>query len=754
MNKILRRLSLAILENDQGNASWKDPYSPDYDRQYAENVLYNTIGPLTENPRYVSEWKGNSTPPPGFKPGGQSPRWTQEEVSIAFAGDPATLFSRKSSPRSPKGSPLYRWATSVAKRYGQDPMDLYQNGFTLLAKLMQPGYDEGRSPFISWVSRSIKGAVEHGIGGSLENIKALGGEASKTIGGQKVTTGQRGIDALLKAKTPKIAKDIANQVKGKYQTTKSHDKNPDNPFGAFSSRFYEVAMNYADALESGDNDRLEAAQNRIEQLRTDIEEAQTPIRGASTGAGEAVSTTSRKHSESYKWTNTGDGPVWAKVQYKKMPNGKVKELVDPGVINKDLPPGEYEGEVRKIRTSKGVTSLDVEDPTTGKKQDLEDFGGASRLYGATMDDDPSQTMSIAGIQEAEGVYNLLQLALNTDLGFAISKSPRLQKIARDHIAANREMFSKQLDSKTGELKTDLDIGGRLTTNEFRFALRHLGPLASDYPGRGKVRANTSVPRGANNWWKPGEDPEIEPIPGGGMWESIWLREGTPASGADDIQKEMNQEYQELIKLGIAVKSNVPVADKKSEYVDPKTGQLRDIAKKSTDVLSKSAISAAKTKAIAKLTLLAKFLALEESTFYSHDPILESTDPIDRKILAEAARKIMGSLMRALRESHKRRQIYIPNSYISTVTSVVTMPSTEAMSILREHMDKHQIQQCCGREAIIKISSTDVPSFNIAASVACEDAGYDSDQYMLTIGSIARGRYSGKQGYNILKNVGR
>ena len=754
MNKLLKRLSWAIMENDQGDTSWKDPYAPGYDRQFAENALYNTIGPLTENPRYVDEWKGTGAKPPGFTPGGPAPRWTQEQVAIAFAGDPVALYDRKQSARSPKGSPLYRWATSVAKQYGQEPMDLYQNGYTLLAQLMQPGYDEARSPFISWVSRSIKGAVEHGIGGSLQNIKALGGEASKTIGGQKTATGQKGLDALVKAKTPKQAQDIAKQVKGKYQTTKSHDKHPDNPFGAFSSRFYEVAMNYADALESGDSDRTEAALSRIEQLRSDIEEAQTPIRGASTGAGEAVSTASRRHSETYRWTKTDEGFVWARVRFKKMPNGKVKELVDPGVTNPDLPPGEYEGQDRKIRTSRGVTSLDVDDPTTGKKQDLEEVGASSELYSSTDSDDPSRTMSITGIQEAEGVYNLMQLALNTDISYLINRSEKLQSIARDHIAANREMFSKQFDSKTGELKQDLDLGGRLTTNEFRFALRHLGQLAADYPGKGNVRANTNIPRGATNWWKPGEDPEIEPIPSGGMWESIWLRSGTPSFGADEIQKEMNQEYQELTQLNIPVKANVAVADKKSEYIDPKTGQLRDIAKKSTDVLSKSAISAAKTKAIAKLTLLAKFISLNESAFYSQLPILENVDLIDRRILAEAATKLMASLWRIFKEDMAKEHLHVSNKYNHNITAIVTMPSAETLMTFCEGFNKATIVESFGREAVLRMSSLDIPAFNIAATVACEDNGFRPDQYMVTVGNLIRGRYLGKSGYCTIKNVGR
>lgn len=757
MSAIFDRLTYVLAENQLDNASWKDPYSPNYDRQYAEDVLYHTIGPLTDNPRYTESWSGSATPPPGYQPGGPAPKWTQEEVSIAYAGDPGALYSTKYNPRSPKtgkyGAPLYRIAKKIAKQYGQDIMDIYQNGYTQLATMMQPGYDEGRSPFISWVTRTIKGAVEHGIGGSKAGIKALGGEATETVGGRSVATGMKGIDALKKVKTAKAARDIANQVKGKYQTTKSYDKDPGNPFGQFSSRFYEVANNYADALDSQEEDKIDAAMNRISQLQDDIERAQIPIRGASTGAGEAVSTTSRRHSATYKWTKTDDGMVWAKIQFKKMPNGKIKELVDPGVTTKELPPGDYEGQIKTLKLSKGVSSLDVEDPTTGKKQDLEAPGGGGSLYDATMDDDPSSRLSIVGMEESQMVYRALGVALNTDLDYYIEKSPKLQQIARDVIKARgAAIFTKQID-KSGEVKPQLEVGGKLTANEFRFLLRHLGPIAADYPGKGVMRTNLKTARDKPNWWKPWEDPEIEPIPSGGTWQSIWARTGSPSMGADEIQKEMNQEVAEFEKLGIATARSLKAdPTKKSEYVDPRTGKVVNIAKKSEDALSKTAISTAKMKAVVKMTLIAKFLALEESVFPTDMPILEGMDSIDRRLIAAAASKIAVSLERSINEDRVKDEQTFSNRNQYDISAVVTMPNEKALNSMIKQCRGIEIIESQGREARVQFKSIDIPMINLAASVVCEENGFGKDSYLISIGKVIKGRYLGKIGCNVLKNA--
>jgi len=103
LNRLERRLYTISEDN---NPSWKSPHTPHFDRQYAEDCLFHTVGPLTDNPRWVN---GNWTspgynikgPPPEFEPGGPAPQWTPEEIVYAMAGDPSMLFRASENPRSP-----------------------------------------------------------------------------------------------------------------------------------------------------------------------------------------------------------------------------------------------------------------------------------------------------------------------------------------------------------------------------------------------------------------------------------------------------------------------------------------------------------------------------------------------------------------------------------------------------------------------------------------------------------------------------
>lgn len=290
---------LQAIKESMGDISWKDPNNANYDRQWAEDALFHTIGPLMDTPRWSETWSSPSSPVPGFVPGGPAPRWTPEEVVFAIAGDPSLAFrpGAKDNPRSPAygdkgGAPLWRVAKRVARIYNRDRdpsfiSDMYSNGFIPLVRMMKPGFDEGRSPFISYVIRNIQGAMEHGVGGTEQGIRAKGGES---------TSGLSGLESLINTTDPAEARRIANQIKGKYQTGRFHDKHPDNPFGPFSGRVHQVAMMYADALESGNEEAVEKAKNQISQLADDIEGEQTVIPGASTGMGQAISTPDRKTS--------------------------------------------------------------------------------------------------------------------------------------------------------------------------------------------------------------------------------------------------------------------------------------------------------------------------------------------------------------------------------------------------------------------------------------------------------------------------
>lgn len=279
------------------NPDYKDPTRGD--RQEAEDALYHTIGPLTPTPRWVSsEWSSPGNPPPGFQPGGEAPRWTPEQIIFAMAGDPAMLFTGQNhNPLSPQygnkgGSPLFRKARQLARQYGRPNdrtliSDLYQNGFIPLLRMMQPGFDEGRSPFISYVIRNIESGMGHGSGGTKQSQAALGIKSEDGIIGFK---------GLLALKTPSEIRQAAEQIGPNFRERSGHQKDPGNPLGKYSAPFYQLANEYADAMESGDAERLDAVTNKINQKIEEIEDENVMVLGASTGVGQAISTPDRQTS--------------------------------------------------------------------------------------------------------------------------------------------------------------------------------------------------------------------------------------------------------------------------------------------------------------------------------------------------------------------------------------------------------------------------------------------------------------------------
>ncbi len=536
MPSILDRLDarLRTITEDMGDTSWKSPLNPNYDRQWAEDALYHTIGPLTDTPRWSGKWTSKSEPVPGFTPNSPAPQWTPEEVVFAMAGDPQLVLKpgAKDNPRSPAyghqgGSPVWRTARRVAKFYARDRdpsfiSDMYSNGMIPLVRMMQPGFDEGRSPFISYSIRQIQSAMEHGVGGTGEAIRAKGGDS---------TTGASGLQSLLAAKTPEEARKIASQIKGKYQTAKSHDRHPDNPFGPFSSRVFQVANQYADALAAGDESSLERARNQVAQLIEAIEETETFIPGASTGMGQAISTPDRK-------------------------------------------------------TSIGVASMDV---NAGDEQ--------GSMAGNIAGDDGEDSWI-----DPETVHYVLDIALAHDITKLIANDPNLQKLAADMgIGA-------------------ADKVGSITANEFRYILRQMGPLAANYPGKGRMRTNLQTPRDAVRWLKAGEDPEIEPIPSGGIWHSIWSRGNFEAMGPTAIAQEMTQEVKEFEKLGIPTARKVKVKGANEEAI------------------SKVAVATAVKNAMIKLKLVAAAFRSEtgmgESKKTNSSILTETYDAIDTRIIME------------------------------------------------------------------------------------------------------------------------
>jgi len=582
MSKILGRLNnrfQTILE-DEIDISWKDPNSSNYDRQVAEDALFHTIGPLTENPSWTSNWSSKGEPVPGFHPGGPAPRWSEEEIVSAFAGDPNMLFTASGNPRSPMygsmgGAPLFRLARKVARYYAkatdrQFIADLYSNGFIPLMKMMQPGYDRSESPFISYAMRGVQSAMEHGIGGSKQSDLASGFESTK---GE--TAGVVGFKGLLERSDPKEVREIAQQVRGKYQEQASHDKHSDNPLGKYSSSFFMLANQYAEALEIGDEDRIDAARSQIRQRVTDVEDENIFIPGASTGMGQAISTADRK-------------------------------------------------------TSIGIASMDA--PTGGGDNVA---GMAGNMVG---DDDREQSMF-----DPETITRILDIAINYDLNDIIGNIPRYAELAataKDKFTSSGE---KGWGAKAGK------IGGKMGANELRYVIRTMGPIGSNYPGKGTVRANPETPRDSFGWWEPGSDPEIEPIPKappGTLWKSNWTRGGYKGMGPLDISQEMTKETMEFNKLGI------PTKRKLSTKIDSRTGR------ETQAVITKVAVANTLRSATIKL----KFIAMLErdqlgtgkigESVENRHPLMEEiakTDNFDRELIAEACDWACNRIQRVLKE---------------------------------------------------------------------------------------------------------
>jgi len=298
LNKINNRFKLLTEQTNDG--SWKDPFDPDYDRQQAENALFVTMGPMTDGPFWIKDW----TDPSGFthKKDTPAPIWTSEEAFMAMAGDPSKPAS---DPRSPQygtetatghkinGAPLWRWATEQARKYNRsnyhDIMDAYSNGAITIATMMRKGADESRVNIISWMKRNVLGSMEKGVGITNKARSVIGHRAENVYG----------LEAVLGETDPKKVREYANQVKGDYRYEKSTDKHEDNPFEQFSSRYYDVATRYADALESENDENIESVRDEIVNFMSDAKAARSTTRGFETGQSEAISDLSRGTNKSH-----------------------------------------------------------------------------------------------------------------------------------------------------------------------------------------------------------------------------------------------------------------------------------------------------------------------------------------------------------------------------------------------------------------------------------------------------------------------
>lgn len=621
LNKLDNRLRRMLLEADSTttavDTSWKNPRSPDYERQYAEDCLYHTVGPATSNPRWVDkEWssKSGSTPPEGFTPGGAAPRWTNEEIIAAFAGLPDERnFHNRDSNVSPAsgtmgGAPLYRAAKMAAKisaashggRISKDLIeDCWSNGMQTLLKLLVPGADRAKSSFISWAITQVRGAMTGGVGGDKRTNMLLQTESNyyvtpdgqikdrlpevaqrpKTNESAEAFQARRersirqhqdaeaswtritalGIPSLLKMTSPEQIYAATDIVKGDFRYESSPEFDAGNPFGRYSSEYYMYGNELAGALEAGDEERIQAAKNDLMKLMEQAENASVLTLGTKTGLmpGHTITTPDRA----------------SRMKIRSMSGGK---------------PSKETGEPEEMQ---------IETP---KEKDTDE-----------------------SVQAREIFNQLISLCLNYDLAKFFKNTDVLRRA--EELAVCKK-----------------GIGGYMTSNEFRFLIRNYGSVAGDYPGKGTMREKLDVPREAPGWWSAYEDTEIEAIPGSDeTWESIWTRNGYPTmTSPKAIADEMSAEAAEFEK-GFKVGSG-----EEERTVQIAINHSRKVKANGMSI-SRQKVAEDLTRAICKFQIVTmaqrSSLALEESYFAEVNGSLAQViieDDIDRRIMIRTLDEII------------------------------------------------------------------------------------------------------------------
>lgn len=504
-----------IFESEEQEYAWyKDTDSPDYDRQMAEDALFHTIGPLTNNPRWVQNWTSRGEPVPGFKPGGPAPQWDKEEIVYAYCGDPQLLFQRKGgNTKSPDygraPAPMLRNARRVAKTYNVTNVDtieeLYNLGIGKLIPLLNPGNDQSKSPFISWVHRTLYGAMLTGYGGT---------KATKAAAGFKSKEGIVGFKGLLSksitGNDPKEIRRIADQVKGKYREEASNDKHPDNPLGGYSAIFYELANALADAFESRDVDNITAVKRQIEEKIKEAEEGNVSVRGMTTGVSKAITDKSRK------------------------------EVVK--VVSGDAPSGGLSG---------GEEGTSILGTLSGEEED-----------------EP--------LADAETVGKMLEIALKHDTYAAIQEVFTRVPDSRWVAGLIKQLGLKgDLGEIEGPLTAN---EFRYTIRSLGPICRNYPGSSKDHKRKPNYRKNLNVERGAPGWWDIGSDPEVEPFRHkkegkiiDATWISTWVR-GDSKKGIKpfeamrqiDILAELTKEVEEFQILKIPTKYKIKLDNQKLE----------------------------------------------------------------------------------------------------------------------------------------------------------------------------------------------
>lgn len=594
------------------NGEWKDPANPSYIRSYAEDCLHKTYGPLRKDSTWSEdEWDprasryllGFEPPPPrDYEPGGRAPVWTENEVTVAYAGDMGKAGDKDYKMiLGPANSPLLNLAKKLARAYKIDNpeaiQELYTNGLLRLSQLMKPGIDAGApgplrkdgtrgdpTGFISWIKNDLEKSLISGFGTTKAEKRALTAVKKLVdVAGSK-TKATADVDMVL---SPTF-EGTQYQIAPEYQEDgpNKYDKDPGNPYGRYTWYIFQVGNDLRQALISKDAERIDLLKRELQQKIGQIEDGNELTLGLSTGSMQAIST----------------------------PRG-----------TKNVP----------------LTSID-------KPIGDEGFSAAETLVArSAAKTEPTPTEA--------AFFTVLEICLNLD-GVASKYLPTdptewNEKIA---IPANKVHQALKL-TKEGSLPKELHIERNqllksFDSMEFRCVLRLLGGLCANYPGKGKMRSSLGTPRHAAGWWNPYEDPEIEPIPefedysdeeeeqdlgasGGslaqkGEWTSAWRLKGSPLMGNKDIADEFRNEAQEMLEFGIP-----------SAWADM-------VEAGNSKIMSDQTVNKYGLRAYTKLIVVA--------TMYKNRSFSESVDDIDRLLISETAL----SMARVLSKSFEST-IFVP-----------------------------------------------------------------------------------------------
>lgn len=546
---------------------WKDPYHPEYSRAYAEDCLMRTLGPMRPDSKWSeAEWDPRASkregknidypppegcaPPEGYEPGGRAPTWTETEVTIALAGDP----SYSSGPKSFMSSPLWKMARRVGsdRRKGEALYELYALGLSRLAELLKPGMDQAKSPFRVYAENDIIKAMQNGYGSTKEL------NAAKTA-----------INTIIATKDPNEIYEIIDKIQDPYRDSDPgagfsiYDKAPGNPYSRYSAVIYDYGTKLLYAMQEGDIEYEAELREELAKILDKLQDVTAMSLGTSTGLFKAVSqprSVEKPYETGYKWLlnakNADDArmilnPRSATFKNKANPYDEGNEKHTDFIMQK----------AQEMLDAFEVGDMDtvyrIKDEAAAKAPKVVRTGITS-IDAPIGDDGYSAAETLAAKEESavsvDIVNEVLKLGLKGDI------------IPVDILASNKDLIIPKLQEmhamvltggltnlpKPKDLKVDFKkINTPFSAMEYRVLIRLLGEMASNYPGKGTMRANLDVIRDAPGWWKAGEDPEIEPIPDeNDTWESSWVRNGFKPQRSIDINAEFTDEALEFISFGI------------------------------------------------------------------------------------------------------------------------------------------------------------------------------------------------------------